>query len=216
LITTPIEKRGYVLQYVRERLGAVAREIKVLGVKNAGFDFGPFILGMLPEAQNYDVCCKIHSKKTPYNSKFSGWREFILANLLGSPQNIAAIIEAFANDPKLGLVYPKVFPPVADHVEWGSNFEMAAALLQRLGITVTRDEQPVFPTGSMFWFRPKALRALLKLGLTLDNFVRSGEVPRVSESSPVMDGTLAHSLERMICYVAKAAGYGSREMLFGH
>jgi lipopolysaccharide biosynthesis protein len=216
LITTPIEKRGYVLQYVRERLGAVAREIKVLGVKNAGFDFGPFILGMLPEAQNYDVCCKIHSKKTPYNSKFSGWREFILGNLLGSPQNIAAIIEAFANDPKLGLVYPKVFPPVADHVEWGSNFEMAAALLQRLGITVTRDEQPVFPTGSMFWFRPKALRALLKLGLTLDNFVRSGEVPRVSESSPAMDGTLAHSLERMICYVAKAAGYGSREMLFGH
>ena len=214
LITTPIEKRDYVLQYVRERLGAVAREIKVLGVRTAGFDFGPFMLQMLPEAQNYDVCCKIHSKKTPYNSKFAGWREYLLGNLLGSPQNIAAIIEAFANDPKLGLVYPKVFPPVAVHVEWGSNFETAAALLQRLGITVARNEQPVFPTGSMFWFRPKAMAALLKLGLTLDDFVRSGAGPRAPGAGPVMDGTLAHSLERMICYVAKAAGYGSREMLF--
>jgi lipopolysaccharide biosynthesis protein len=68
----------------------------------------------------------------------------------------------------------------------------------------------------MFWFRPKALRALLKLGLTLDDFVCSGEGPRVSESGPVIDGTLAHSLERMICYVANAAGYDSREMLFDH
>ncbi len=214
LITTPIEKRDYVLQYVRERLGAVAREIKVLGVQNAGVDIGPFILRMLPEAQNYDVCCKIHSKKTPYNSKFAGWREYLLGNLLSSPQNIAAIIEAFANDPKLGLVYPKVFPPVADHVEWGSNFETTSALLQRLGITVARDDQPVFPTGSMFWFRPKALRALLKLGLTLDDFVRSGEGPTSSGTDPLTDGTIAHALERMILYVAKAAGYGSREMVF--
>jgi lipopolysaccharide biosynthesis protein len=135
---------------------------------------------------------------------------------LSSPQNIAAIIEAFANDPKLGLVYPKVFPPVACHVEWGSNFETTSELLQRLGITVTREEQPVFPAGSMFWFRPKALSALLKLEMTLDDFVRSGEGPHVSESDPVIDGTLAHTLERMICYVAKAAGYGSREMLFDH
>jgi len=215
LITAPAEKTDYILQYIRERLGTVARKITVLGVQNAGADVGPFLLQMLPEAQDYDLCCKIHSKKTQYNSKFSGWREFLLNNLFGSPQNIAAITEAFAYDPKLGLIYPKPFAPVADHVEWGSNFELVASLLKRLGIAISLNEPPQFPSGSMFWFRPKALAPLLTLGLTLDDFVHLGDGPRNPETGDIIDGTVMHALERMICYVAKDAGYECRETLFG-
>jgi lipopolysaccharide biosynthesis protein len=214
LITTPVEQRDYVFERVRERKLPMLGSLKVIGVDNVGADIWPFIAHALPEARSYDVCCKLHSKKTPYNLEFSGWREYLLRNLLGSPQNVAAIIEAFANDPKLGLVYPRAFPPAAKHVEWGSNYELAAELLQRLGIKVTKAEQPVFPAGSMFWFRPRALTALLGLGLTLDDFVHSKSGPRVSETGPVIDGTLAHALERTPCYVTRAVGYRIHEMLF--
>jgi lipopolysaccharide biosynthesis protein len=141
----------------------------------------------------------------------------LLGNLLGSPQNIAAIVEAFANDAKLGLVYAKPFAPVANHVEWGSNFELTASLLKRLGITINSDETPQFPTGTMFWFRPKALAPLLTLGLTLDDFARAaGQGSRDPDSGAIVDGTLMHALERMISYVTKAAGFALREVLFEH
>jgi lipopolysaccharide biosynthesis protein len=213
LITTPFAKQSYVNSYISKNLKSGVGSIKVKGAPNIGFDFGPFLLSALPEAQDYDVCCKVHSKKTPYNSQFLNWRQFLLRNLMGSEENIAAILEEFAVNPRLGLVYPQAFGPVRPHLEWGSNFEIASMLLQKLGVVVSSDAAPDFPAGSMFWFRPKALAPLQKLGLTLDDFnhLDGGRDPT---GRAVIDGTLAHALERIICYVAKHAGYDCREALF--
>ncbi len=216
VITTPEATRDVVLAALRDRLGGKARKTKVLGVRNIGADIGPFLLDALPLLGDYDLCCKVHSKKTPYSSKLAGWREYLLGNLLGSPHEVSAILDAFARDETLGVLYAEPFGPVSEHVEWGSNFERTAALLGKLGIAVDADERPEFPTGSMFWFRPSALAPLLQLGLAREDFEPDDTAPRDPRTGSVIDGTIMHALERSICYVAQAAGYRSRRMRFRH
>lgn len=214
LITTYQGGAPIVSRYLKERMPNFRDEVKIIEAPNAGFDFGPFVLNALPEAMKFDVCCKIHSKKTPYNSTFGGWREYLLRNILGSPESIADILEEFKNDPKLGLLYPKTYPPVEPHVEWGSNYKITSDLLKKLGISSNEETIVRFPAGSMFWFRPDALAPLLSLNLTVEDFRRSTNGARDASGTAIIDGTLAHALERTIGYVAQSAGYRSRETLF--
>jgi hypothetical protein len=54
------------------------------------------------------------------------------------------------------------------------------------------------PSGSMFWFRTKALRGLFDIGLDAYHFdAEAGQV----------DGTLAHAIERAIFYLVENEGY---------
>ena len=56
-----------------------------------------------------------------------------------------------------------------------------------------------FPAGSMFWARGAALRPLLDLGLSFDDFpAETGQT----------DGTLAHAIERLFLHSCERAGYG--------
>jgi rhamnosyltransferase len=59
---------------------------------------------------------------------------------------------------------------------------------------------PVAPYGTMFWFRPKALRKLFSYPWRWSDF--NCEPHHV-------DGGLAHALERVIAYVAQDAGYAT-------
>ena len=99
-------------------------------------------------------------------------------------------------------------------MDWGSNFALTASLLEKLGIEVGANQPPVFPTGSMFWFRPKALMPLLELDLKLNDFEPDERAPRDPEAGSIIDGAIIHALERTICYVTTAASYRFREMLF--
>lgn len=213
-VTTTIEKQNDVERLLNERLGRAAGRITVMAVKNFGRDFAPFLLQYLPQAQGYELCCWCHSKKSPYEASYGTWRGYLLRNLFGSPDRIAAIVEAFESDPKLGVVYPKAFPAVASKVEWGSNFNLAHELLGRLGVEVHEDEPPHFPTAAMFWFRPAALKPLLDLKLGREAFEAHADGPRDPTTNVIVDGTISHALERMILYVADAAGYKHREYLF--
>ena len=55
-----------------------------------------------------------------------------------------------------------------------------------------------FPSGSMFWGRSAALKPLLSMNLTLDDF---------PPENKQIDGTLAHIIERMYFFICEAAGY---------
>jgi glycosyltransferase involved in cell wall biosynthesis len=88
---------------------------------------------------------------------------------------------------------------------WGSNKDAAVQLMSRMGMESANffDKPPRFPAGSMFWFRPAALRPILDLDLTYDNF----------PAEPIRDdGTLAHALERCLCEVVRREGYLTRDI----
>ncbi len=56
----------------------------------------------------------------------------------------------------------------------------------------------LFPAGTMFWFKPKALKGLLDVGWGLNDFpTEAGQ----------LDGTMAHAIERMIGLITTANGY---------
>jgi len=214
LVTTTREQRLYILDNLKELLRGFAMDITVVAVEEGGRDFGPFVLELLPRVEKYDLVCWTHSKKSPYNPAYATWRQYLLDNLLGSPERVQAILDTFSRRPRLGLVYPRAYSPVADRVEWGSNFGLASMLLGRLNLSAAEHETPRFPTGSMFWFRPRALMRLLDLKLSRQDFIEHGDGPRDPQTGLIVDGTIGHALERMLVYVAEAAGFDTQEMSF--
>ena len=71
------------------------------------------------------------------------------------------------------------------------------AALAKSGITITPDSALDFPVGSMFWARSAALRPLLDLELSFEDF--PAEVGQT-------DGTLAHAIERLYFYACEKSG----------
>jgi len=71
-------------------------------------------------------------------------------------------------------------------------------MLARAGIILTKEHLLEFPSGSMYWGRSDALRKLLALGLTIEDF---------EEEAGKVDGTLAHAIERSYLFFCEAAGY---------
>ena len=105
------------------------------------------------------------------------------------------IAEAFAADERLGLVFPE--DPNLNH--WDMNQSLANELAKRLELRQALPQHFEFPKGTMFWARPAALRPLVDLGWSWSDF------PIEPAAS---DGTVLHTLERMIPFSADHAGFG--------
>lgn len=214
LITAPAPEIEMIRSLVTRAAIACCRKVILSPVDNFGFDIAPFVMKALPIALEYDVCCKVHAKRTPYNNKFKWWRQYLLKNMLGSSANVMAILETFAERPDVGLVYPHPYKPVVEHMEWGSNFANAFRMARALGIRLDMEDPLSFPTGSMFWFRPRALKALLQLDLDASDFGPPRHDTAKYSDSFVTDGSTAHAIERMFEIVSKAADYRSVQFSF--
>ncbi|WP_245257340.1 rhamnan synthesis F family protein [Pseudochrobactrum sp. AO18b] len=66
------------------------------------------------------------------------------------------------------------------------------------------DDTPVAPYGTMFWFRPAALKKLFAHEWKWEDF---------NAEPNHIDGGLAHGLERTICYVAADAKFISMQIM---
>ncbi|MGJ7488830.1 rhamnan synthesis F family protein [Variovorax sp. ZT4R33] len=169
----------------------------VLLVENCGRDIGPMLIQLPAEVFDaHEVVGHFHSKRSPHVDETIGgaWRDFILEHLLGdaSPM-LDTILNAFADDERLGLVFPED-PHLND---WDANRTHAEALAVRMAL----DPLPRhldFPQGTMFWARAAALRPLLDIRLSAEDFPK--------EPLPI-DGTMLHALERLLPFVAAKAGY---------
>ena len=62
------------------------------------------------------------------------------------------------------------------------------------------NHEPIAPLGTMFWFRPDALRLLFTKGWRFSDF---------SEEPNDNDGTILHAVERLYPFVAQDSGYYS-------
>lgn len=156
-------------------------------VSNKGRDFLPFVK-VLPivEELEYELCCKIHSKKSVHRIDGDMWRNQLLKNLIN--ENFKEEVELkFLLDKELGVLAPfgNMFK-VKDYL--GSNINDLRILATRFNISLEEILDSYFVAGSMFWFRVKNLASLS---------TKINEEDFQSEMGQ-LDGTFAHALERFI------------------
>ncbi len=172
--------------------------VETLIVPNRGRDVAPKLVGFGAVHDRYEYVLHLHTKRSAHDSRLVGWRGYLLETLLGSPETVRGVFEAFAQAPRLGLLAPQHIDELRPWIRWSANFGIAEELAGRMGFPLPRRAPLDFPSGSMFWARSAALRPLLDLQLTFADF--PGE-------SGQTDGTLAHAIERLYFLACEQAGY---------
>ena len=165
---------------------------------NRGRDIAPKLVGFRDAHESHDYVLHLHSKASHHAEFLAPWRHFLLENLVGSPEIVRSVFEAFHRLPKLGVVLPQHFEPVRRWLDWNGNFPAAQLLAARMGVALQPDRALDFPSGSMFWARTAALRPLLDLNLRFEDF---------PEENGKLDTTPAHAIERLYLFVCEKAGY---------
>ncbi len=203
ITTTDDARRASIEARLAARERRHSHEVRILA-SNKGRDISALLVGCADVLvdESYDLVVKLHGKRSVQDDvNASAWfRRHLLDNLLPDERAVAELYEWFGSDPQLGVVVPPVihmYYPTMGHA-WLGNRTLAQSLADRLGLTVPLDEDtPVAPYGSMFVARRDALAPWVSLGLTWDDF---------PEGTGYADGTLAHAIERMFCYVAAGTG----------
>jgi lipopolysaccharide biosynthesis protein len=168
-------------------------------VDNRGRDIAPKYVAFADVyALDYDLLLFLHTKKSLTAGFGDDWRDQLFRSLAGSPEIVNGIVSMFETDPRLGVVAPSHHESIGALTGWNGNFHLAQDLARRGGFSVHRWAAPDFPSGSMFWARPRALAGLTGLGLQIGDFPpEAGQV----------GGTIMHALERLIFVAAEQAGY---------
>lgn len=195
---------------VREATKDLPYNVRIVPIENRGRDVSALLVGAKDLVADYDLVCFAHDKKVTQLSPGSIGQGFALKcfeNLLPSPEFVQNVITKFSQEPRLGMA----FPPAPNHADyfftycesWGPNFKNTKAFLEEeLGIQVplARVKEPIAPLGTMFWFRPAALKPLFDRGWEWEDF---------PPEPNGIDGTMLHAVERAYGYVAQSAGYFS-------
>ena len=173
-------------------------KVEVRTFPNQGRDIAPTFVGFRDIYPHYDACVHLHSKKSPHaTDKLHGWRDYSYRNILGSEALVRSILHILsAKD--MGVVFPQYFYPVREAINWGRNFEAVKKILTKCNVKLDNRMLVEFPAGSMFWFKPQAIRQLWDNDLAFEDFPKEkGQI----------DGTLAHGIERSVLYIAEQNGY---------
>lgn len=185
LITTTTQKSYEAIsRIVEERTFSRAR---VIQVENKGRDVGPFLDHVIDHADDGDVICHVHTKKSPdvggsYGEK---WRRSLYGTLLTQ-----TAINAF-EDKNLGLL----FPDFSRSVGWGKNRAFCEGLAKQLGVQLRAHPGPI-PVGNMFFARIEVVRLMREA-------TKGTQWPR--EPVPY-DGSVLHAIERMWPLACERAG----------
>lgn len=193
-------KAGIIADEFKSKCRAI--NIKVEVFENRGRDVAPFLMQMRKYIDDYEYICHVHSKKTDTGEHGDIWREYLYTQLLGSPDSIKGIIAEFEKSESLGIAFPETFPTLIPHINWSGCKGLCENLLGRMDTKCeipSLPEKPIFSAGSMFWARTQAVKPLFLVELSSEDFPKEGGQIRKS---------LAHAIERIWVYLAKAQGYG--------
>ena len=188
---------------LREHLPANVKRCSIGLVANRGRDIRPF-LHCLPIVQSlgYELALKIHSKGTGTRDDGDKWRQDMLSKVVGSVDATTGITTLMRSDPSVGLVAPTGHLLPADYF-WGIQEEAALNLMHfdRLAPEASLPRQTrgfVFPAGSTYWFRPRALATMATLPADESLFpAEHGQ----------RDGTAAHAIERLVGLAVSTDGW---------
>jgi lipopolysaccharide biosynthesis protein len=162
--------------------------------ENRGRDIYPFIK-MLENLSRlgYRAVCKLHTKMSVYREDGTHIRNQLINTLMGTQSTVNDIVTRLETNKSVGIIVPENYLIAHNDQNMLDNSANTSFLCRRLGLSFKYD---VFPAGSMFWFKPDALRELCQLK-SADFDVEHG----------LVDGTMPHAIERIFCLLAAKSGY---------
>ena len=184
--------------------GAKSINVKVVE-QNRGRDMSSLFITCKEEvlSNKYDWICRLHSKKSPQNSHNMSqhFKEMMYLNLLKDKAYTSKVLNYLDKNKSIGFAMPSMVHighPTLGHA-WFTNRELAIKIAEKISVRIPFDDiSPFAAYGTMFWFRPKALRKLFEYNWKFEEF---------NKEPMHCDGSLAHVLERLLAYVAHDAGY---------
>ncbi|WP_430459476.1 rhamnan synthesis F family protein [Thalassolituus sp. LLYu03] len=182
------------------RANPSVQSVYVKTVPNQGRNFGPFLVEFAEKLRDYDFFCHMHSKKSLYSgSEQVHWAEYLIEYLARDKQILRNALNAFENDPALGIYHPTTFwnmPQWTCH--WLKNKGIGNKLLREWFDIDFHKDYFAYPAGGMFWARVDAVRPLLE---------RSWSYADFPEEPIPADGTVLHAIERVLPVIAQKQGY---------
>ena len=189
-----ISYRGPETLQLTEDLQVELPNAEVNIVENRGRDILPFITLLNQGAfEGYEAVCKLHTKRSTHRVDGDRWRKRLLSGILS--RNSQKLLQKFLNDPD-SAVWVADGQLLQSGKWWGENKENVDKLLGRIELK-RHSENPYFPSGSMYWIKPFTLGMLASLQLQSEDF---------EEEAGLLDGTLAHAVERAVGELALASG----------
>lgn len=198
---------------IENKFSELKNKVDIKIIENRGRDVSAFLVPNREEILKYDIACFAHDKKTKQLHPELKGEEFkykCLENILGNKNFVNNIINLFIENPRLGLLSP----PAPNHAEfygnlgreWGENYDITVEFLKdlKIEINVDKGKAPIAPYGTMFWFRPKAMKKLLEKTWKYEDFPKEPNK---------IDGTILHAIERAYPFVVQEAGFYSANVL---
>lgn len=172
-----------------------AGAVTVFAVDNIGRDVLPFVRCLQDiDLSAYSAVLKLHTKKTVGQTYGDMWREDIINQLVPSREAAGAFLAQVDRD-GWGIMGPSRFLLTDSQRFWGANRSRTNSLRQKFAYSANRNDLEFF-AGTMFWFKPAALKALPEI-VQHETWERErGQ----------LDGTLAHAVERIINDVVRSQG----------
>ncbi len=203
-VTVGSEKKKALIE---EKFACLPNKVEVILIENRGRDVSALLVGTKKFIMDYDYVCFVHDKKVVQlkpETIGAGFSYKCFENLLPTKEFVEHVLDTFERNPRIGLLTPP--PPchgdyyITLGLEWGMNYEVTKELAEKLNLTVpiVKEKEPVAPLGTMFWFRPKAMKLL---------FDQDWEYKDFPPEPNKIDGTLLHAVERIYSYVVQQEGY---------
>jgi lipopolysaccharide biosynthesis protein len=142
-----------------------------------------------------DIVLKLHTGFAS-RSNLPSWR-FQQYWQLTSPLFILDIMRAFEQDVSLGLVIPNYHPGLRAQLKELELIELPAQLTDKLNLNVNINAGE-FPVGSMFWYRPDAMRKLTDIEW------RSTDFP---ENTRQTSATIPDQILKLLTPLANGEGF---------
>jgi len=202
LVSTDELAKQRALEAAAERAG-LAERCRVVLAENLGRNFGPLVTVFAQDILRYDLVLHVHTKKSLFSgAEQTRWRDEIYRTLFANAACAALALSLFEDDSRIGLIFPETSAHIVYWAHtWLANIGTGYGLLARLGLPYDGFDGYIdYPVGGMFWARVDGLRPLLTAGLTPQDF---------PEEHGQTDGTLAHTIERVIPIVSRAQGYSA-------